>query len=362
MVFLSGPRQAGKTTIAREILKSRYDTEECKKRYLNWDDRSDRELIFRGASPFAPGWVVFDELHKYARWRQYLKGLFDKRGDELGILVTGSARLDYYRRGGDSLQGRYHHLRLHPLSLKEVYPYAGNTLNDLLELGGFPEPFLSGSADEARRWSREYRSRVLREDLADLEKVSELSLLEHLAVRLPDLVGSPLSINALREELQVAHQTISRWLGILERLYQIFRIYPFGAPTIRAVKKEAKHYQLDWTLVDAPGARFENLVACHLLKENHFLEDIKGIDRELRYFRDVEGREVDFVVLEKKRPIRFVECKLSGRDASPSLRYLHHKFPAVPAIQVEAIADCDIMTKDGIRICAAARFLSELAA
>ena len=190
----------------------------------------------------------------------------------------------------------------------------------------------------------------------------ELSLLEHLAVRLPDLVGIPLSVNALRKDLQVAHQTISRWIGILERLYQIFRIYPFGAPTIRAVKKEAKHYQLDWTLVGDPGARFENLVACHLLKENHFIEDTEGIDRELRYFRDVEGREVDFVVLERRRPIRFVECKLSGRDASPSLRYLHHKYPGVPAVQVAAIADFDIMTKDGVRICAAARFLSELAA
>ena len=361
MVFLSGPRQAGKTTIAQGILKSRYDPAEHKSRYLNWDDSADRELIFRGASPYAPGLVVFEELHKYARWRQYLKGLYDKRKDELQILVTGSARLDYYRRGGDSLQGRYHHLRLHPLSLREVHPYAGDALADLLALSGFPEPFLSGSADEARRWSREYRSRVLREDLGDLEKVSELSLLEHLAVRLPDLVGSPLSLNALREDLQVAHQTVSRWVGILERLYQIFRIYPFGAPTIRAVKKEAKHYQMDWTLVAAPGARFENLVACHLLKENHFLEDTKGIDRELRYFRDVESREVDFVVLEEKRPIRFVECKLSGRDASPSLRYLHHKFPAVPAIQLEAAGDFDIMTKEGIRICAAARFLSELA-
>lgn len=360
MVFLSGPRQAGKTTIAREMLKSQYDAAEYRQRYLNWDDSSDRELIFRGASPFAPGLVVFDELHKYARWRQYLKGLYDKRGDELRILVTGSARLDYYRRGGDSLQGRYHHLRLHPLSLREVRAGAGNVLGDLLELGGFPEPFLSGSADEARRWSREYRARVLREDLADLEKVSELSLLEHLAVRLPDLVGSPLSINALREDLQVAHQTLSRWIGILERLYQVFRVYPFGAPAIRAVKKEAKHYQLDWSLVGAPAARFENLVACHLLKENHFLEDARGIDRELRYFRDIEGREVDFVVLESKRPIRFIECKLGGKDTSPSLLYLHRKFPAVPAVQVQANEDVDIMTRDGIRICPASRFLTEL--
>ncbi|HYK92039.1 MAG TPA: ATP-binding protein [Acidobacteriota bacterium] len=361
MVFVSGPRQAGKTTLAQTILRSQYAPAESGRRYLNWDDSSDREMIFRGESPFPPGLVVFDEIHKYARWRRYLKGLYDKRKEELRVLVTGSARLDYYRRGGDSLQGRYHHLRLHPLSLREVLSSREDAFTALLDLGGFPEPFLSGSADEARRWSREYRSRVLREDIADLERVSELSLLERLAVRLPDLVGSPLSLNALRADLEVAHQTVRRWVEILERIYQIFRIHPFGAPSIRAVKKEAKHYQFDWTLVRDRGARFENLVACHLQKENHYLEDTRGIGRELRYFRDVENREVDFVVLEDSRPILFVECKLSGRDLSPSLRYLHSKFPAVRAIQVTAAGDIDIMTRDGIRICDAPRFLSELA-
>ena len=167
-------------------------------------------------------------------------------------------------------------------------------------------------------------------------------------------------MNSLREELQVAHQTVSRWIELLERVYHIFRVFPFGAPAIRAVKKEAKHYHFDWSAVRDRAARFENLVACHLLKENHFIEDTKGTDRELRYFRDVDGREVDFVVLEDRKPVRFVECKLSERNPSTPLRYLHGKFPGVPAIQVVAAGSVDILSRDGIRVCSAPRFLSDL--
>ena len=214
------------------------------------------------------------------------------------------------------MQGRYHFHRLHPLSFAEIGASSPGDLNDLLTLGGFPEPFLSGSEKEARRWSKEYRSRLIVEDLQDLEQVKDIALVQQLVLRLPSLVAAPLSINSLREDLQVAHQTVARWLTILENLYMIFRIYPFGSPSIKAVKKEAKHYHLDWTVVSDPGARLENMVACHLLKWCNYLEDSEGRSLELRFYRDTTGREVDFVILENDKPIRFIECKSSQDGAT----------------------------------------------
>lgn len=354
MVFLSGPRQSGKTTLARALLAKQHRA--FASRYLNWDDDEARTQVLNREFPHE-GLVVFDELHKYSRWRNFLKGLYDTYGTALHILVTGSARLDLYRRGGDSLQGRYHHLRLYPLSLRE----AGCSLEDLMALGPFPEPLLAGSATGARRWSRQYRSRLVREDVASLERVTELGALEQLSVRLPGLVGSPLSLNALREDLQVAHKTIERWVDILERLMFLFRLAPFGPPRIKAVKKSRKHYLFDWTTVEDAGARFENLVAFHLLKECHYLEDVEGYDSELRFFRDVEGREVDFVQMKDGKPVRFVECKLADTAISPALLYLRGKFPAVEALQLLATPGIDRMSRDGVRLLGADRFLAKLA-
>jgi uncharacterized protein len=358
MVFIGGPRQSGKTTVAKHFLAR--GGFEIKKRYLTWDTAVDRENIIRERFPTAPGLLVLDEIHKYSRWRQVIKGLFDKRGDEIQILVTGSARLDYYRRGGDSLQGRYHFYRLLPFTCAELATPTISTIKDLLIYGGFPEPFLLQSEKASRRWSREYRSRVVQGDLSDLEKVQDVGIIEKMVLRLPDLVGSPLSLNALREDLQVSHQSVSRWLGMLERLYFIFRIYPFGGPNIRAVKKESKHYHMDWTVVSDMGLRFENLVAVHLLKWIFFLQDTEGRNMEFRYFRDVDKREVDFVILEDGIPRHFIECKSSGKSLSPSLRYLKVRFPSVPAVQVTLDPDVDLMTKEGIRLCSANLFLKDL--
>lgn len=353
MVFVSGPRQSGKTTLARLLLRRAHG--EAPARYLNWDDDEARTRILAREFP-REGLLVFDELHKFDRWRNHLKGLYDAHGDALQILVTGSARLDLYRRGGDSLQGRYHHLRLHPFSLRE----AGCTVEDLMQLGPFPEPLLSGSARTARRWSRAYRSRLVREDVSDLERIEEMGALEQLSVRLPDLVGSLLSINNLREDLQVAHRTVSRWLDILERLLFLFRVSPFGPPQIKALKKSRKHYHFDWTAVKEEEARFENLVGFHLLKECHFVEDTEGYDCELRYFRDIEGREVDFVQLIDNKPVRFVECKLTQNRPEQALTYLKRKFPDVESVQVLARPGIDRVVDPGIRICSAATFLDEL--
>jgi predicted AAA+ superfamily ATPase len=352
MVFVAGPRQVGKTTLARRLLGR-------KPGYLSWDVARDREAILRRELPASDFWV-FDEIHKYRAWRGLLKGLYDARRTGQRILVTGSARLDFYRHGGDSLQGRYHLLRLHPLSAGELSLRGAHQWRDLLTLGGFPEPFFGGSEREARRWSREYRDRLVREDITSLERVSDLGRIEHLMLRLPDLVGSPLSLNALREDLQVSHATVANWLAILERLYAIFRVAPFGAASLRAVKKEQKHYHFDWSVVPEAPRRFENLVGAHLLKWVHFLQDSEGRDVELRYFRDVDGREVDFVVVEGRRPTHLIECKWADGPVDPSLRYLKIRFPAAEAWQLSAAGTRDFVTPEGIRASPALELLRRL--
>ena len=355
MVFVAGPRQVGKTTLALSLPGADQG-------YLNWDVAEHRERILRRELPAGPLWI-FDEIHKWRAWRNYLKGLYDgRRNRDAGreILVTGSARLDFYRYSGDSLQGRYHLLRLHPLSVAELGLTRREELRRLLTLGGFPEPWFGGSEVDARRWSREYRNRLIREEVATLERVQDLGNLELLMLRLPELVGSPLSINAVREDLQVSHKTVAGWIGMLERLYAVFRLAPFGAPAIRAVKKARKHYHFDWTLVPAASARFENLVASHLLKWVHHQQDTRGRDLELRYFRDTDGREVDFVVTERRTPLLFVECKQADTEVDKSLRYLKARFPQCDAWQLSAEGSRDASTPEGIRVAPALRFLAGL--
>ena len=351
MVFVAGPRQVGKTTLGLSLPRARAG-------YLNWDVPEHRERILRRELPPQPIWF-FDEIHKYRSWRNYLKGLYDSRPEQQ-ILVTGSARLDLYRYSGDSLQGRYHLLRLHPLSVAELGVETRDHFEQLLTLGGFPEPFFSGSETEARRWSREYRNLLVREEIADLERIQDLGNLELLVLRLPDLVGSLLSLNALREDLQVSHKTISSWVAALERLYAVFRIPPFGSPGIRGIKKAQKHYHFDWSIVPEEGPRFENLVACHLLKWVHFQQDAQGRDLDLQFFRDTDGREVDFVVTERRRPITAVECKRSDTKVDKNLKYWKARFPDCPSWQVSATGAKDFLTPEGIRVCPAVQFLREL--
>lgn len=352
MVFLAGPRQVGKTTLATGL-------EGADQGYLSWDIPAHREQILRRELPAAPLWV-FDEIHKYRSWRDLMKGLFDGRREGQQILVTGSASLEYFRYSGDSLQGRYHLLRLHPLTVAELGLEAPDEMQDLLELGGFPEPFLGGSKVEARRWSRECRTLLIREEVTSLTRVTDLGNLELLALRLPDCVGSPLSINALREDLQVSHKTVASWIDLLERLYAVYRLAPIGGPRIRAVKQAAKHYHFDWSLVPDLPARFENLVASHLLKWVQYQQDTQGRDLELRYFRDTDGREVDLVVVERDRPLMMVECKWSDARIDQSLRYLKGKYPQAEAWQVSATGQKDYLTPEGIRVCPALVLLGDL--
>jgi len=352
MVFVAGPRQVGKTTLARSIPGGRAG-------YLNWDVAGDRERILARRLPAGRFWV-FDELHKFRGWRNYLKGLWDGRPEGQRILVTGSARLDFYRFGGDSLQGRYHLLRLHPLSVAELGISSGADWRALRTLGGFPEPFFGGSAREAKRWSTEHRNLLIRDELVSLERVDDVGRLELMALRLPELVGAPLSINSLREDLEVSHKTLARWVTLLERLYALVLIRPFASPRVRAIKKSPKHYHLDWTLPPSPGAAFENLVAVHLLKWVHFRQDVEGLDLELRYFRDVDGREVDFVVADRRTPVLIVECKLRDAPLDGSVRYLKARFPGCPAWQIHAEGSDDYQSPEGIRVAPAVALLKTL--
>ncbi len=353
MVFIGGPRQIGKTTLAKELLKP-YD-----KGYLSWDNPADREKILKYEWPKTPI-IALDELHKYHHWRNLLKGLFDDKRDVMQILVTGSARLDLYRRGGDSLQGRYHYLRMHPLSVAELGIKNKKGLMELITLGGFPEPFFKGAEIDAKRWSREYRTHLIRDDVISLEKIQDLGHLELLMLRMPDLVGSPLSINAIREDMQVSHKAIAHWVNILENLYAIFRLSPFGAPHIRAIKKEQKHYHFDWTLVKNKAIRFENLVACHLLKWVHFRQDVYGENMGLRYFRDRDGHEVDFIITEDEIPKWAIECKWDDAPVSKGLKYLATHFRECETWQISAIGKKDYQSHKGIRVAPAITFLKNL--
>lgn len=370
MVFIAGPRQVGKTTLAKGVME-----EEGGGLYYLWDNRADRREMLAARWPAGPTVVVLDELHKYRQWKGWLKGEFDKHREHLRIIVTGSARLDVYRRGGDSLQGRYHHYRLHPFSVAELrgdlpkthpmhelaFPDRdGADLDVLLRFSGFPEPLLAHSERTHQRWQKERLDLFFREDVRDLENLRDLSSIQILADLLPEKVGAPLSLNAVREDLEVSHRAVSHWMDVLERLYFVFRVRPFAGKRIRSLKKEAKAYLWDWTLVRDPGARFENLVASHLLKFCHYLEDGEGLAAELFYLRDVDKREVDFMVAVGRKPWFAVEAKLSDDRASPALRYFGERLPIPLLYQITLEGKRDF-TEGGVRVIPAAKFLGALA-
>jgi predicted AAA+ superfamily ATPase len=333
MAFIGGPRQVGKTTLALSLLGPK--ATERHPAYFNWDDPRAAARLRRAELPPHEPLVICDEVHKYARWRNLLKGLYDTEKSSRHIVVTGSARLDYYRKGGDSLANRYRYFRLHPFSVRELDPAPrGSHLDLLIRFGGFPEPLFRQDETEHRIWRRDRLARVVREDLRDLEHVREVSLVEHLVELLPERVGSPLSVANLSRDVEVDHKTVERWLTILEHMYICFRLPPFGSPRIRAVKKEQKLYLWDWSDVADPGARFENLVACQLLKYCHWIEDTQGFRMDLRYLRDTDRREVDFVVLRGGRPQFAVECKTGERGISPAVRYVAERAPIPRFYQV----------------------------
>jgi len=374
MVFIGGARQVGKTSLAKYIAENYFKHYD----YLNWDARDDRKNILQSQFKGNAEIILFDEIHKYKDWKNYLKGQFDKHKDDFKILVTGSARLDVYRRGGDSLMGRYYYYRLHPFSLAEflergneivpfkeiVFQESGKETKEALEIalkfGGFPEPLLKQNEKELRRWHNQRVERLVREDIRDLENIRELSLLHVLVDILPDRVGSLLSLNSLREDLSVAHKTVAHWMDILERFYYHFRIYPFHHKKIRSLKKEPKLYLWDWSEVpDERGARLENIVASHLLKMCHFLNDVEGYKTDLHFLRDAEAREVDFLVTESGKPWFAVEVKSNSREVSKSLPYFGDRLDIPFLYQAVSEKDVDIR-KDKVRIISLDKFIVSL--
>jgi len=317
IVLLSGPRQAGKTTLAKGIFPSSFD-------YLNYDARSDRIRLRESSWDRALELVVFDEIHKMKDWKRFLKGIYDKEGVRPRILVTGSARMDIARRMGDSLAGRFFQHRLYPLDVKELQGQGKpeEILEALLRLGGFPEPFLSGNESDAARWRNTHLEIILRQDLLTLEGLRDMASVETLVDLLRRRVGSPVSYNSLARDLERDAKTVRRWLTALENLYVVFRVSPHHRNIARSLLKEPKYYFYDVGQVEGDeGARFENLVALSLLKEIHYRQDVEGRDLSLNYLRTKDGREVDFAVVEKGQPTWLIEAKLSASELSPHLEH-----------------------------------------
>lgn len=387
MAFIAGPRQVGKTTLAKHMLSAAGAGEF----YFNWDIESHRKAILKNPETF---WqmrgisgkndrqrIVLDEIHKYPRWKRFLKGLYDSFGKDLEIIVTGSGRLDVYQRGGDSLLGRYNLYHLHPFTVGEVVRSDRNTacspdefwgniadshtpngakdaLQAIETFTGFPEPLFAASTARFNRWRNSHRNLVIREDLRDLTRIREIGLIESLIMLLPEKIGSPLSINSLREDLGVNFATVLNWLESIERLYYLFKIRPFAGRMVRTLRREEKLYLYDFSVIEDDGPRFENLVALHLRKLCDLWTDFGFGEFSLHYVRDREKREVDFLITQANRPYALIETKLTSDDISPSLRYFGQHLKPRYTVQVVRHLSKSMTVSAGITTIAAERFLA----
>lgn len=380
IALLGGPRQVGKTTTGR------VSSDAC----VNWDNLDDRELILAGPRALAERLgldrlrekrptVLLDELHKHPLWRQFLKGLFDAYADDARFVVTGSSRLDVYRRGGDSLMGRYFFYRMHPFSLAEAViqelpdpetvvrpprrPPAA-TWSALWRYGGYPEPFLKRDRRFARRWQSLRHRQLVREEVRDLTRVQQLDQLEVMTRLLADRSGQQLVFGNLARQIRVSEDTVRRWVATLSDLHLGFLVRPWHRNVARSLRKEPKWYLRDWSSLRDPGARAETLVACHLLKAVEGWTDLGLGDFGLGYLRDKEKREVDFVVVRDGDPWFLVEAKLGEAPLSPSLKHFRDQIGAPFAFQVELgmeYVERNLFQKPGRPLIVPARtFLSQL--
>ncbi len=378
MAFVTGPRQVGKTTTCRALTSA----------YLNWDNQDDRRVLLAGPGAVAarigltelhaePLTCTFDELHKYRRWRTLLKGFFDTYGERVRPIVTGSSHLDVFRRGGESLMGRYLHYRMHPLSVAELARQevprqptrkpkriAEQKFQALLEHGGYPEPFLKRSRRFSNRWRDLRAAQMLREDVRDLTLIQQLGQVEHLGRLLAERSGQALVLSNLAGEVQVSVDTARRWVGALCSLHWGFLVRPFWRNVAKALRKEPKWYLRDWSTCPDLGARAETFVACHLLKATEGWHDLGLGAFELRYLRDKQKREVDFLVVRDRKPWFLVEVKASDRTLSPSLAHFQGQTGASHALQVVLdmpYVDADCFGQGHAPIVVPARtFLSQL--
>lgn len=321
MVFLGGPRQVGKTTLSTSLIKNFKDGHTG---YLNWDTETDRKKILNSDWSKEEPLIIFDEIHKYKTWQRLVKGIWDKWKNTQKFMITGSARLDTFRKGGDSMLERYHYYRIHPYTLPEL-GISEENLKLLFQFGGFPEPLVEKDSKELRRWHLQRVSKIVRVDLRDLKNITDIDKVEVLADTLPSRVGSLLSYKSLAEDLEKSDKTIKKWIQILDSLYYCYLIYPYGSSKIKAIKKTPKLYLWDWSQIEDESFRFENLLASHLLKWCDYMQDAEGFKTELRFLRDETGKECDFVVLKSGKPIFAVECKLNDNNLSDSIKYLKSK-------------------------------------
>jgi predicted AAA+ superfamily ATPase len=332
----------GKTTLAKKIIQGKNGS------YLLYEDDEDRQIILKKDYTHHK-WVCLDEFHKFPRWKNHIKGVYDKYHETLHLLLTGSARLDVYQKSGDSLFGRYYLHHLHPLTVGELTtkslpelpenilevptPTPAADINSLLRFSGFPEPFFKQSEAEHRRWQNSRRQLLIREELRDLTQVQLLGLAEQLMLILPARIGSLFSFQSLSEDILVSPPTIQNWMQLFERLFFVFKVMPYSKKIIRSIKKQPKYFLYDWSEISDEGVRFENLIASHLWKAAQIWTDRGLANLELRFVRDRDRREVDFLMVKNNKPWFLVECKLSETSFSENLRYFSQRLD-VPGIQL----------------------------
>lgn len=359
IVLLTGPRQVGKTTLSR-MLNPDHD-------YLNYDNPEHRLALLERSWDRGKALVIFDELHKLKNWKSWLKGIYDTEPRPPGLLVTGSAKLDTYRKMGDSLAGRFFQFRLHPLDLKEIRTFTAaeempRALDRLLQTGGFPEPYERGTIRFYNRWKRSHLEIIIRQDLPDLENVQQLKEMETLVQLLRGRVGSPVSVSSLAGDLQVSDKTVKRWLAILETMYVVFRVTPFHKNVARALLKAPKFYFYDTgQVLGDNGVKLENLTAGALLKEIHFQADCLGEKMELSYLKTRDGKEIDFLVTRRGAPVRLIEVKWADDRPSKSFAALAGAFPDIPQTQIVKETTREKTYPHGLEIRTAHNWLAELA-
>lgn len=384
MAFLAGPRQVGKTTTARSVAAN-----SDKSLYLNWDVQEHRRILLAGAEAVADACefdtlsggiktVIFDEIHKYSKWKILLKGFFDLYSDKCRIIVTGSARLNIYKHGGDSLMGRYFLYRMHPLSVAELLTptlqeseirppqkISDKAFDALLTFGGFPEPYLNANKRFYNRWRRLRTEQLLREDLRDLSRIQDIAQVEILAENLVRQAGSLVNYSNLANAINVSVDTVRRWISTLESLYFSFSIRPWFTNIPKSLRKQPKVYIWDWSPITDSGSRNENFIACHLLKAVQWWTDIGLGAYQLYFIRDKEKREVDFLITRDEQPWLLVEVKTSGKaKLSSNLARFKEKTGAHHALQVAMdldFVDADCFAAQNPIIVPAKTFLSQLA-